>query len=198
MAKQVILQDNFPSLGYVGDVVSVKPGFARNYLIPRGIAVDASSANGKLLKHRMEGIQAKRAKLKATAEEYAAKLQEITLSFTLKLGEGGKTFGAITARDIEGAFKAHGHEIAKKQIRLYEPLKAAGSYKVDVKIHAEVMASVPVTIQSEAPKKAAKDADAVGGKGAGRKRSPKGSKEAKEEKTAKDESPDATDPDAAE
>lgn len=177
MAKQVILQENFPTLGYVGDVVNVRPGYARNFLIPRGIAVDASSSNGKLLQHRVAGIQAKRAKLKNAAEDFGKKLQEVPLNFTLKLGEGGKAFGAVTSRDIEAAFKAAGFDINKKQIRLFEPLKTAGAYKVDIKVHAEVTIAVPVNVQSEAPKKAAKDAES--GKAAGAKK--KGGAKAKKE-----------------
>lgn len=164
MAIQVILIENYPSLGYVGDVVQVKSGYARNYLIPRNIAVEASSTNGKLMKHRMQGIQAKRNKMKTEAQAFGEKLQTAALAFTLKAGEAGKSFGAVTARDIEAAFKAQGFEINRKQIRLLEPLKVAGSYRVDIKVHADVMVSVPVSVQTEAPKKEARDADAAAGK----------------------------------
>ena len=101
MAVDVILIEDFPSLGHIGDMFKVKPGYARNFLIPRGIAVDASSTNGKLLKHKQAGIQAKRAKLKIQAEEFGKKLSSQPLKFTLKAGESGKAFGAITAKDIE-------------------------------------------------------------------------------------------------
>ncbi len=153
MAQQLILQEDFPSLGYTGDVVTVKAGYARNFLIPRGLAVDASSQNGRLLQHKMAGIQAKRSKLKTQAEEFGKTLSAMTLEFNLKLGEGGKTFGAVTARDIEAAFKAKGIEINKKQIRLTEPLKTSGTYRVDIKIHAEVSVPVTVKVIAEAPPK---------------------------------------------
>ncbi len=171
MAQQVILQSDFPSLGYTGDIVTVKSGYARNYLIPRGIAVDASSQNGRLLQHKIAGIQAKRTKLKGEAEEFGKSLTAQTLEFHLKLGEGGKAFGAVTARDIEAAFKAKGIEINKKQIRLLEPLKVSGTYKVDVKVHAEVSVPVSVKVITETPPK--KEAAEAGAKKGGKKRSSK-------------------------
>ena len=104
----VILQSDFPSLGYVGDLVAVKPGYARNYLIPRGVAVEASSANARLLKHRMDGINAKKMKLKVEAEALAARMSVVTLEFMIKMGGGGRSFGAITVKDIDAARKAKG------------------------------------------------------------------------------------------
>lgn len=165
MSVQVILQEDFPLLGYVGDMVTVKPGYARNFLVPRGIAVPAASANGRLLKHRIEGIQAKRAKLKAQAQEFGTRLQGANLEFTLKVGEHGKIFGAVTAKDIEAQFKTKGFDINKKQIRLAEPLKAQGAFRVEIKVHSEVAILVPVTVRLEGEKhpdgdKAAQSADA--------------------------------------
>lgn len=172
MAIQVILQEDYPTLGYTGDMVTVKSGYARNFLVPRGIAVDASSTNGRLLTHKMAGIQAKRSKLKAQAEEFGKKLTSESLQFTLKAGEGGKSFGAITAKDVEAAFKAKGLDINKKQIRLLEPLKTAGTYAVDVKIHAEVVVAVPVQVTAEV-KAVKKDAAEAGAKKGGKKKASK-------------------------
>lgn len=169
----VILQEDYPSLGYIGDLISVKPGYARNFLIPRGIAVDASSSNGKLLKHRMDGIHAKRANKKAEAEAFGKRLQELKIEFTLKVGEQGKSFGAITARDIEGFFKKEGIDLNKKQIRLYEPLKSAGEYKVEIKLHSEVTMPVSVLVRSDlssAPKAADPEGAAKGGKRKGERK----------------------------
>lgn len=174
MAVRVILQENYPSLGYVGDVVSVKPGYARNFLVPKGIAVEASSKNGKLIKHRMAGIQAKRTKLKAQAEEFGNSLVSSPLDFILKTGEAGKAYGAITTKDIEGAFKTKGIELSRKQIRLLEPIKMPGSYKVDIKVHAEVVVAVPVNVTAEvkAEKKEAAGKGAKGGAKGARKAGP--------------------------
>jgi large subunit ribosomal protein L9 len=167
MSVDVILVEEYPALGHTGDIVKVKPGYARNYLLPRGIAVEASSMNGKLLKHKMAGAQAKRAKLKVQAEEFAKKLSSSALSFLLKTGESGKSFGAVTAKDIEAQLKAQGYDIHKKQIKSFEPFRVAGEYRVDVRVHAEVSASIPVKVEVEAPKKleaAEKPAKATKGK----------------------------------
>lgn len=151
----VILQSDFPSLGYVGDRVSVKPGYARNFLIPRGLAVEASSVNARLLKHRMDGINAKKMKLKVEAEALAAKLNAVTLDFTIKMGGGGRSFGAITVKDVDVSLKALGFELDKKQIKLLEPFKRPGEYKVNVKLHSEVTAVVNAKVVAEAVEKKA-------------------------------------------
>lgn len=151
----VILQSDFPSLGYVGDRIAVKPGYARNFLIPRGIAVEASSANARLLKHRMDIINAKKMKLKGEAEGLAAKLNSVALDFTIKMGSGGRSFGAITAKDVDAALKSQGFELDRKQIKLLEPIKKAGEFKIGIKLHSEVMANVTAKVTAEAPEKKA-------------------------------------------
>lgn len=148
---EVILQENFPSLGYVGDRVNVKGGFARNFLIPRGIAIEASSRNERVLKHRLQHVMAKRIRLKSEAEALGKQLAETSLEFTLKMGEAGKSFGSVTSRDVETALKAKGFEIDRKQIRLTDTLRKAGDFKVAIKLHAEVTISVPVKVISETP-----------------------------------------------
>lgn len=157
----VILQSDFPSLGYVGDRVAVKPGYARNFLIPRGLAVEASSANARLLKHRMDGINAKKMKLKVEAEALAAKLGAVSLDFTIKMGGGGRSFGAITVKDVDAALKTLGFELDKKQIKLLEPFKKPGEYKINIKLHSEVTAVVNAKVAAEVvEKKAAEEGEA--------------------------------------
>ena len=146
---EVILQSDFPSLGYVGDRVNVANGYARNYLIPRGLAVEASSRNERQIKHLLSAINVKKARLRGEAEELSKKLEAVSLEFKLKVGEGGKTFGAITTKDIEAALKAQGFDILRKQIRLLEPLKKAGEYKVQVKLHSEVTCSISAKLALE-------------------------------------------------
>jgi large subunit ribosomal protein L9 len=169
---EVILQENYPSLGYVGDRVEVKGGFARNFLIPRGIALEASSRNERLLKHKMQHVMAKRMRMRSEAEEMAKKLASVALSFTLKMSEGGKSFGAITSKDVEAALQAAGHQIDRRQIRMTDTLRKVGEFTVNVKLHAEVIAQIPVKVSAEAaPAKAArKEGDAEGKKGRGRKK----------------------------
>jgi large subunit ribosomal protein L9 len=142
---EVILREDYIPLGYIGDTVKVRRGFARNFLIPRGIAVEASSGNERQLKHKLSGIIAKRIKKKAEAEEFAKVLGQVTVEFTLKVGSRGKSFGAVTTRDIEASLKALGYEVDRRQIRLGETIKGPGVYAVDVKLHSEV--TVPVSVK---------------------------------------------------
>ena len=149
---EVILKENFPSLGYVGDKVKVRSGYARNFLIPRGIALEASSRNAKLLAHRMQGVVARKIKLKSEAEELAAKLAPVVLEYTLKAGEGGKFFGSVHAKDVEASLAGLGFKLSKTQIKLQEAIKKAGEYKASVKLHSEVVVEIPLKVAVEAVK----------------------------------------------
>lgn len=171
---EVILREDYPSLGHVGDKVSVKAGYFRNYLAPKGIAIEAESANAKRLAHAVRGIMAKRAKKKEEAKEFAKKLQEKPIEFTLKTGTAGKSFGSITSRDIEAAFKKENIEINRKQIKLLEPIKSAGSHSVDVKVHAEVHATITVNVIAEKKREAAPTGEEALGGQKGRGRKPRG------------------------
>lgn len=146
---EVILQENYPSLGYVGDRVKVRRGFARNYLLPRGIAVEAGSSNARLLAHRLSGINSKKAKLKSEAEQLAAQLAEVSLDFVMKLGTHGKSFGAVTLRDIELFLEQKNFKLERKQLRLNEAIKAPGNYVLHVKLHSEVGLDLPVKVTAE-------------------------------------------------
>lgn len=144
---EVILQQDYPALGYVGDVVKVRSGYARNFLIPRGVALELSSRNAKLLTHKMAGVQAKRTKLKAQAEEVATRLKEVKLEFTLIFGQAGKAFGAVSARDIELDLNSKGFTFERRQIRLAQAIKSAGTFKIEVKLHSEVVVPLEVKVQ---------------------------------------------------
>lgn len=145
----IILTQDYPSLGYVGDRVAVRRGYARNFLIPRGIAVEVASHNARLLAHRLAGINAHKAKLKAEADELAGRLAQAKLEFTMKLGSQGKSFGAVTVRDIELALEAQGFKFERRQVRLSEPIKSAGEFEVQVKLHSEVVVSLPIKVTAE-------------------------------------------------
>ena len=162
---EVILQEDFPALGYVGDKVSVKRGYARNFLVPRGIAVEVSTVRAKLLEHQMNQILAKKRRLKGLAEEFASTLSEVRLPFKLKVGEKGRSFGSVTSKDIHEALTKAGHSVERKQIRLAEPLKVVGEHVVSVKLHSEVTAeiTVEVTAQGVAKKKKKSEEAAEGG-----------------------------------
>jgi large subunit ribosomal protein L9 len=139
-------------LGYIGDTVKVRRGFARNFLIPRGIAVEASSGNERQLKHKLSAIVAKRVKKKAEAEAFAKVLGQVTVEFTIKVGAKGKSFGAVTSRDVEASLKALGYAVDRRQIRINETIKGPGVYTADVKLHSEVTVPVQVkVIAAQAP-----------------------------------------------
>ena len=160
---EVILKENYPSLGYVGDKVKVKRGFARNFLIPNGKAVEATTRNVAYLNHIVHGISAKRMKLKAQADEIAKNIEKIKLEFTLKAGEKGKSFGSVTVKDIETSLAAQGFVLDKKQIRLPDAIRKAGEFKAIVKLHSDVTVTLPVKVSVEAPvvrKEAAEEGDA--------------------------------------
>jgi large subunit ribosomal protein L9 len=153
---EVILKEDYISLGYIGDTVKVRRGFARNFLIPRGIAVEASSGNERQLKHKLSGIISKRIKKKAEAEAFAKVLGQVTVEFTLKVGSKGKTFGAVTTRDIESS------------------LKGPGVYTVDVKLHSEVTVPVSVKVIAAQPVAAPAAEGAEKGNRKSRKKAAKG------------------------
>lgn len=169
---EVVLQEDFPALGYVGDKVKVRGGYARNFLLPRGIAVEATSPNAKYLRHRLTQILAKKAKLKAAADEEAKKYAELVLEFTLKIGEKGKSFGTVSIRDIELALEAKNLKVDRKQIRILEPIKSGGDHGVEIKLHSEVVIPVIARVTVERlEKKAAAEGEGKGRRSRGRKKS---------------------------
>lgn len=189
---EVILQENYPSLGYVGDKVRVRSGYARNFLVPRGIAVEASSRNAKLVQHKVAAIQAKRAKLKNEAIEFGKRFEGIVLEFTLKAGEQGKSFGSISNKDIDAALKKHGIEVERKQIRIVDSIRTAGDHKAEVKLHSEVVVAVTVRVVQE--KIVERNAEDGEGRKDGRRRkgrSAKNTSESVEAGTAENGSADA-------
>lgn len=146
---QVILKENVKDLGHIGDVVNVKDGHARNFLIPKGLAVEANPKNLKALEHEKRKIQELVKKAKTAAEELAAKVSGTTVTIKAKTGEEDKLFGSVTAMDIADALKKEGIDIDKKKIVLDEPIKRLGSYTVNVKIHSDVSVQLNVQVVSE-------------------------------------------------
>lgn len=145
----VILRENVDKLGAAGEVVSVKDGYARNYLLPRGLAYPATEGN----KHRLEAESKSRARRAdaevAKAGEVAVRLEAVSLSFTMKAGEGDKLFGSVTTHDIAERLKAEGFDVDKKTVELAEPIKALGVYKVPVRLHPDVKPEVRVWVVKE-------------------------------------------------
>lgn len=163
---EVILQHDYPQLGFIGDRVNVKRGYARNFLVPRGIALETSSKNARELNHRLTQINARRQKKKNEAEELAGRLNEVTLEFKLKAGMGGKSYGSVQNKDIEAALRKLGFELERRQIKLGEPIKAAGEFKVSIKLHSEVSATCTLNVKAErvVEPKTVEDAPKKGGR----------------------------------
>lgn len=147
---EVILREDVPALGMVGDVVKVKPGFARNYLLPRGLAVVADRRNIGVLEHQKRLAADKRERDRRQAEGAAQKLSSLRLTINARAGEEGKLFGSVTNLDIERALSDQGFTVERRRIRLDEPIKAVGEYVVAVHLGAGVDAHVTVVVQSEA------------------------------------------------
>ncbi|MFM5756037.1 50S ribosomal protein L9 [Aeromonas veronii] len=144
---QVILLDKIAKLGGLGDQVSVKSGYARNYLIPQGKAVMATKANIEAFGARRAELEAKLAANKAAAEERAAKLAELaTVVIASKSGDEGKLFGSIGTRDVAEAITAAGVAVAKSEVRMGNVLRNTGDYEVAVQLHADVKATVQVQV----------------------------------------------------
>ncbi len=146
---EVILREDFAALGFIGDKVKVKGGYARNFLIPRGIAMESREENARQVNHQLVSINAKRVKMRGEAEKLAEDLKSKSLSFTLKSGDKGRIFGAVTNKDIEAALTKIGYNVDRRRIRLPEPIRKAGSSEVEIKLHAEVSVTIPVSVKIE-------------------------------------------------
>ena len=149
---EVILKENIPSLGAEADVVKVRRGFARNFLVPQGKAYEVTPANLK----RLNLLKAKRADREAQelneAEELARKINKVKLEFTLETGETGKAFGSVTAKDLEDKLLAEADiKIDRHRIRLERPIKESGEIEIPIQVHADVTATLKVEVKAHAP-----------------------------------------------
>ncbi len=143
---KVILRDNLPKLGRMGDIVDVAPGYARNYLFPRGLALLATESNIRRVEAEKKIREKIREKEKKEAEELAAKLEKKSITIPVQVGEDEQLFGSVTAQDIARALNQEGFPVDRKQIILEEPLKSLGIYNVELKLHPEVKTSIRVWI----------------------------------------------------
>ncbi|HTZ16815.1 MAG TPA: 50S ribosomal protein L9 [Dissulfurispiraceae bacterium] len=146
---KVILKNDVKDLGRIGEVVNVKDGFARNFLVPQGLAVEASTKNVKAFEHEKKKIQEMAKKVKAGAAGLAERIAAAKITIKAKAGEEDKLFGSVTSMDIVEALKAEGIEIDKKKVQLDEPIKRLGEYQVVVKLHHEVSAQLNVQVVPE-------------------------------------------------
>lgn len=146
---EVILREDVPQLGQRGDLVKVKPGYARNYLIPRKLAMPASAGARKQVVDMKAANARKDAREKSGAESLAAQLGELTLTISAKAGEQDQLFGSVTTMDIAAALEAKGFNIDRRTIELEEPIKTIGEYSVPVRLRHDVTAAVKVAVTRE-------------------------------------------------
>ena len=147
---EVILKEDVDNLGHRGEVVKVAEGYARNFLLPRKLAMQATDANKAVIEQMKSAAARRSASEKAVAEALVAKLEPLALSFTRKSGEEGCLFGSVTSADIATELAANGFDIDRRKIQLPEPLKTVGDFNVAVKLHREVTAHVKVKVVAEA------------------------------------------------
>jgi large subunit ribosomal protein L9 len=149
MAVEVILRDDVPSLGKIGQVVRVKPGYARNFLFPRGLAVEANRKNLHLLEHQKRVIGVKAERERKAAESVAQKLDGLKLTVQARAGEEGRLFGSVTNLDLERLLTDKGFHVDRRRIELAEPIKQLGTYPVVVQVGRDVRATVELTVVAE-------------------------------------------------
>ena len=147
---KLILREDVENLGKGGELVEVKAGFGRNYLLPRGLAVLANPKNVREMEHQKSVASAKAAKLKASAQAVAKRLSETPVVLRRKVGEQDKLYGSVTALDVAEALAARGLQLDRRNIDLKEPLKTLGDFEVPVKLHSEVVGKAKVKIEAEA------------------------------------------------
>jgi len=143
---EVILRQAVEKLGHTGDVVNVSNGYARNYLLPRGVAYVATEGNKRRIEQERQRLEAAEESRRAGARDLAEKLEQVSLTFSARVGEEGKLFGSVTSADIAAQLAAQGLSIEKRQIDLHEPIKALGVYRVPVRLHADVHPEIKVWV----------------------------------------------------
>jgi len=143
---EVILRQSVENLGAPGDVVTVSNGYARNFLLPRGVAYQATEGNKKRISQEKARLETAEAGRRESAQALATKLEEVSITFAARVGEEGKLFGSVTAADIAQQLEAQGHHVEKRQIDLHEPIKALGVYRVPIRLHADVKPEIKVWV----------------------------------------------------
>lgn len=146
---KVILTEDVPHLGSMGDTVSVKPGYGRNFLIPRGMAISATAGSVNRMEHEKRGIEAKAARIRRDADKLSKRLEKLKIQFTRAAGDEDRLFGSVTSQDIQEYLFNEGLEIDRKHIHLGDPIKSLGVFDVEIKLHADVATTVKVWVVKE-------------------------------------------------
>lgn len=148
MAELILTQD-VDNLGIAGEIVDVRAGFARNYLLPQGLALEATEANLRQLTRERSSLEERRTRAANEAQALSESIQGVSLEFAVKAGEEGKLFGSVTSGDIAAALGEKGVQIDRQVVKLGEPIKQLGEYNVPIRLHAEVIPVVHVTVVAE-------------------------------------------------
>lgn len=146
---EVILREDIDNLGRAGEIVKVKDGYGRNYLLPRGLAYPASAGNKRRVAAERQHHDQRRVLAQTEAEQFASVLASVSLTFTAKTGDGDKLFGSVTASDIAEQLAELGHRVDKRVIELPEPIKLIGDYRVPIRLHADVRPEIHVSVRKE-------------------------------------------------
>ncbi len=146
---EVILREEVEKLGHRGSLVKVADGYARNYLLPKKLAVAATDANRKIVEQEREAWLRKEAKLKTDAEDLGKLLSGVTLTFRQKVGEHDHLFGSVTAKDIADALEKQNFHIDRRKVVLEEPIKTLGEHRVTLRLHRDVSTEIPVVVEKE-------------------------------------------------
>ncbi|WP_433929213.1 MULTISPECIES: 50S ribosomal protein L9 [Sorangium] len=144
----VVLTEDLHNVGKSGELVKVRPGFARNYLIPRGLAVGATAENVSRIEHEKRVAESRAAKTRSEAEQLAGKLNQVKLTISRPVGEGDKLYGSVTARDIEEALAAQGFSVDRRRIET-DTIKSLGAHAVTIRLAPSITASVEVTVSAK-------------------------------------------------
>ena len=147
---EVILREDISNLGTRGQVVKVAPGYARNFLIPKKLAVTATGSNKKIVEQERQGHLRKEAKLQGEAQDLAKLVNGVSVTIQQKSGENDQLFGSVTSKDVADALAAKGFTIDRRKIQLDEPIKSLGEFKIPVKLHKDVTAEVTLVVAKEA------------------------------------------------
>ncbi len=146
---KVILQENIDSLGYMGDMLDVADGYARNFLLPRQKALEANPRNVKALEHAKRVTAHKAKKVEDDLQGLAAKLSAVLLTFPVQTGKDDKLFGSVTAKDLEAGLLAEGFDVDRRKIQLAHPLKELGTFAVGIKLHRDIIANMSVCLVNQ-------------------------------------------------
>ena len=155
---KLILTEDVPSLGSLGDTIDVKPGYGRNYLLPQGIALLATGKVSKELRHRLQHIEKLRSGKIAVAHEEAEKLNTVNLEVTRKAGPGGKLFGSVTNRDLRDLLKEKEFDFERRAIQLSSPIRNVGNHEFTIRVHSEVSVTMQIKVIGDSDKTAVKTA----------------------------------------